>query len=100
MRANPSDNARKSRVEAWERNVEFMNKRITLVQTGLEQRVREGSRALQKEKEVRKKQDGRIRGLLEATETGGLDISMIGLVWLLSGVLVCSFSQELANVLG
>jgi hypothetical protein len=53
---------------------------------------------LYEERLLRKKEDEETRRKLELSQTGGLSISAMGLVWLLWGVILSTVSTEIAKL--
>jgi len=85
------------RVNALTRNVERMNERLIQTQKENDAELRKHSESLHQERQVREKGDDKLRQLMEAAETGGLDISLIGLVWLAVGLILSTASPEIAQ---
>jgi hypothetical protein len=52
---------------------------------------------LRKERLLREKEDEETRKKLDLSQTGGLSISAMGLVWLVSGVIMSTASTEIAK---
>ena len=96
--ANAGPNATiEARVETLEKNVKYINERIDHTQTEMDQKARAQAEALTQEKQTRGKEDQEIRAKLETTETGGLNISVMGALWLFVGVSLSSAAPELAK---
>jgi len=76
-----------ARVEALEKNVRCLNDRIDQIQVKMDQEVRAQRQALEQEQQTRTKEDHELRAMLEATETGGLHISLMGALWLFVGII-------------
>jgi len=84
------------RIEALEQNIEHINSRINQTQAEMDQNFGAQTAALEQEKQVRTEQDQYLSSKLEVTETGGINISVMGLIWLLFGVISSTISVELA----
>ena len=96
--SNPQPNANiEERVASLERNVGHLNKRIDDAFDELESTQSKQTEALEKEKQERAAEDGRIASKLETSGTGGLHISAIGALWLLIGVTLATGSVEIAR---
>jgi hypothetical protein len=84
-------------VAALAKNVEWLKEGLIAVRKDIASRAREQADALQREQQLRAEQDEKLRALLEVAETGGLQISFVGLVWLLFGLLLSSLPGEIAQ---
>jgi hypothetical protein len=84
-------------VDALTRNVENMNERLIHIQKESDAELRKHSESLRQEQQVREKGDNKLRQLMEAAETGGLDISLIGLIFLFIGLLLSTASPEISQ---
>jgi hypothetical protein len=90
---NPSLEAR---IAALERNITAIHERITDTQRELDQRFRKADEVAATERMERVAEDQKLRGMLEATATGGIHISAIGAVWLFFGVILSTAAPELS----
>jgi len=93
------DATTEGRVEALEKNVEYVNARIDQIENEIDERVRAQTEAVKQEQQARAKEDQDIRAKLETAETGGLHIPAIGAVLLFVGVILSTASAELAKCL-
>jgi len=84
------------RIEVLEQNIEHINSRINQTQAEMDQNFSAQAAALEQEKQARTEQDQYLSTKLEVTETGGINISVMGLIWLLFGVISSTISVELA----
>lgn len=85
------------RVAALTKNVEQMNGHLIRMQMESDAALRKHSASLRQEQQIREKEEKEIRKLLEDAETGGLDISFIGLIWLTVGLALSTVSPEIAQ---
>lgn len=88
------------RTTALEQNVSLIHERISQTQADIDRVEREHRERLEGEERVRAEGDAALRKLVEATETGGLDVSAVGATWLAVGVVLTSFAPELAGWFG
>ena len=101
MRGHSSVNAGpdasiEQRIDALETNLQYVQERITQTQNEADEKFRIQSDALTTEKQLRESAIRDINAKLEATETGGLHISAMGVVWLFFGVALSTVAPELA----
>lgn len=85
------------RVDALTKNVERLYRLLIQAQTDIDKELRKHSDTLSHEQETRAKDDIHLRLRLEAAETGGLHVSLIGVLWLLLGVFLSTVSGEIAQ---
>jgi hypothetical protein len=78
------------RINVLEREVKRLDREIADTRNSLHQQEADQSRALQSEQREREAKDHEISALLEKSATGGLHLSLIGVVWLLVGVFLGS----------
>lgn len=88
-----------ARIEALEKNVKLINERIDHTQNEMDQKFRSHADLLKQEEQTRGREDQAIREKLEATETGGLHISAMGVLWLFVGVTLSTAAPEIAKCL-
>jgi hypothetical protein len=93
------DSPIEARVGALTKNVEQLNERLTAAENNLDRLAREHADALRGEKQVRAEHDDALQAKLEAAETGGLYISLIGVICLFFGLLLTSVPKEIAQLL-
>jgi hypothetical protein len=82
---------------ALKRNVERLDKQVDEIRSELESITRKQSDALSEEQKARRVADHEIHKRLEAAETGGLHITLIGVIWLFVGVLLATLSLEIVR---
>jgi hypothetical protein len=87
------------RLSALESNLKDLNERHDQTRRDLNQEVRDRKSALDTERGDRIAGDDVTRRTLEAAETGGLNISVMGAVWLTLGVMLSAASIEIADLL-
>ena len=86
------------RLGAVEANLLDLNQRLVQVQQRLDDETRKITSELHEERVLRKKEDEEARKKLELSQTGGLNISAMGLVWLLWGVILSTASTEIVKL--
>ena len=86
-----------ARIQALTSNVDRLKDRISQLHNEMDTRLREHSEALRQEQGVRAKDDEHLRTRLEAAETGGLQITFAGVIWLFLGVLLATLSPEISG---
>ncbi len=91
-----ADPSLEARITALERNITAIHERITETQNELDQRLHNVYESAATEKAERAAEDEKLRGMLEATATGGIHISAMGAVWLFFGVILSTTASELA----
>ena len=93
------DDPIEKRVEALEVNLLRVKGELRDTQIDVSQRLSEQERSLKDEKTARSDSDRQIEEKMETLETGGLHISAMGLVWLMAGMPLTVFPQEIAAYL-
>jgi hypothetical protein len=93
------DASLEARTEALEKTVKLINERIDHTQNEMDQKFRSQADLLRQEEQTRTRDDQAIHEKLEASETGGLDISAIGALWLFVGVMLRTAAPEIAKCL-
>ena len=83
------------RVVALEANLRGVNERVDQVHRDLIKETFTRKEAFSNERKARENEDSQIRQKLESVETGGLHISMVGVVWLTAGLTFSTVSNEL-----
>jgi hypothetical protein len=74
-----------------------VNQRLVQVQHGLDHETRRITSELDEERRIRKEEDKETRRKLALSQTGGLSISAMGLVWLFWGIILSTASTEIAK---
>lgn len=87
------------RVRALETNLKDLDRRYDQTRGDLKQDVLDRKSAFDAERSARSAEDAVTRITLKAAQTGGLNISVMGAVWLTVGVMVSATSIEIADVL-
>lgn len=85
------------RLAAVEANLLDVNQRLVQVQHGLDHETRRITSELDEERRIRKEEDKETRRNLALSQTGGLSISAMGLVWLFWGIILSTASTEIAK---
>ena len=97
---NPGTDATiEERVKVLEDNLQDVNQRLCSIQSEIDQRFHIKDVNLKHEQDTRSKADQEIREKLEATETGGLHISAMGVLWLSVGVIMGTIPTELSRLI-
>ena len=100
MWSNPGlDATMAERIKALEENLQDVNQRLCSIQNEIDQSFRKQTEVLKHEQDTRAKADQEIREKLEATETGGLHISAMGVLWLVVGVIMSTIPTELTKLI-
>jgi len=86
-----------AQLNALTRNVERMNERLTQMQKDSDSELRKHSESLRQERQFREEGDEHLHKRLEAAETGGLHISLIGAIWIFLGLILSTVSPEIAQ---
>lgn len=85
------------RVAALEVNLLRVKEELRDTQKDVDKRFSDQEKSLKEEAEGRSESDRRIEEKLEASETGGLHISAMGLFWLMAGMPLTVFPREIAG---
>lgn len=88
-----------TRLEALEKNVTAIHERISQTQKEMDEELQKTGTALKHEEQSRQTEDNAIREKLEATGTGGVHISAMGVLWLFVGVILSTAAPEVAMLL-
>jgi hypothetical protein len=86
------------RVRVLESNYDSLDSRTQLAQEQIDQANHERREALAAERQERERQVDALTRKLVLTETGGLDLSLMGLLWLILGLVLSTASQELSRL--
>jgi hypothetical protein len=87
------------RLSAIEANLKGLDERLNQVQHRLHYETHSISSALHEERTAREEEDLKTRRKLELSQTGGLSISAVGLIWLFLGLILSTASPEIARLL-
>lgn len=88
------------RIRSIERNFELLDRTVITLQQEFDKAERSRTQAQKEERAARIAELRSLNEKLELTETGGLDISLGGLVWLAVGLILSTASPELATWFG
>jgi hypothetical protein len=95
----PGTNATlEDRVRVLESNLDGIDRRTIELQQLIDQEKHNRNESLASERQRREHEIDDVRTKLEATETGGLNISLMGLVWLCVGLILSTASLELSRL--
>jgi hypothetical protein len=94
----PTNPTLEDRIVALEANLQGVNERVDQVQREFHKEVVARDEALSSERQAREMEDTEIKQKLESVETGGLDVSMMGVVWLAIGLTFSTIPNELVCV--
>lgn len=83
---------------ALEANVGVVNERVDQVQRELHKEVAARGEAFSSERRAREEEDAKIKQKFKSVETGGLYVSMMGVVWLAAGLTFSTIPNELVCV--
>jgi len=87
------------RVTALERNLMSVNKKTVEIQNQIDAEMRTREKAFAQERTSREHADQEILQKLELTETGGLRLSLVGIIWLCCGLILSTIPNEIIRVL-
>lgn len=87
------------RVAALEKNIKNIYTHITEIKTEMNENTRAQREELSLEREQRMHNFQKLNKKLEATETGGLNISAMGALWLSIGVILSTTAAEISTFL-
>jgi len=87
------------RVEKVEKNVQELADRIEERKQEIAKGLRDHALKISAEEQARREQDDILRTTLIRSATGGLHISLMGLVWLTIGTFFSSFPTEISTLL-
>lgn len=85
------------RVRALEGNFRLLDRRLDDLDGRMEESDRQASGALTTEREERQRDVQNLNEKLALLETGGLSVSLTGLLWLMAGLVITTASQEIAR---
>ncbi len=88
-----------ARVGALTEKVEQLKGWLTAAENNIDSLTRELPDALRREQQARAEHDETLQAKLEAAETGGLHISLMGVICLFVGLLLTSVPKEIAQLL-
>jgi len=91
------DSPLESRVRALESNFRILDETVDRLQQQAEERDRLGREAIQAESQARQREVKVVSEKLALAQTGGLTLSLIGLIWLIVGLAITTLSPELAS---
>lgn len=86
------------RLAVVETNLLDLNQRLVQVQQRIHDETRKITSELHEERILREKEDEETKTKIELSQTGGLSISIMGLVWLLLGVILSTASAEIVKL--
>ena len=84
------------RVRVLEENFKSLDGRATDLQQQIDEARQVVLASLSSERELRQRDVNTLSKKLEMSETGGMDISLMGLIWLMVGLIMSTAAQELA----
>jgi hypothetical protein len=96
--ATPLSPTLEERIVALEENLRGVNERVDQVRRELHKEAVARDEAFSSERRAREKEDTEIKQKLESVETGGLYVSMMGVVWLAIGLTFSTIPNELVCV--
>lgn len=94
---NPPDASLDARITAMEENLKRVNERVDRTKDLLRQEVCNREDALNLERQAREKENQELSQKLEMSETGGLHISAMGLMWLALGLIMSTVTNEIVS---
>ncbi|HLC01928.1 MAG TPA: hypothetical protein VJK02_02740, partial [Anaerolineales bacterium] len=91
------DSPIESRVRALESNFRSLDEVVDRVQEQVDEMGRHGKQTMAEEAHARQRDIDRVNEQLAIAETGGLTLSLIGLLWLAVGLIITTASPELGR---
>lgn len=88
------------RLAALEHNLGESAKRLDRTEADINRVAQEHRERLDNESRLRAEADAANRKLVEVTQTGGLALSTAGAVWLVLGIVLGAFPEEIAGLFG
>ena len=92
------DASLEDRVRVLEANLQLLDQQSDNLQHQLDEANRQANSALAAESQSRERALDNLREKLTLTETGGLDVSLMGLIWLMVGLVITTASIELSRL--
>ena len=89
----------KARVAALENVASELQKDVDGLRAAISSQAAEHAQALAEERDTRSDEDRRLGEQLESASAGGLYLSLVGVVWLLVGVVLSTSAPEIAALL-
>ncbi len=81
-------------LRALKANLQIISDRVDKQKKIFAADVREGAQKLKDEAAARTQRDTELETLIRGAQTGGLDVSFVGLVWLAFGLVLATSSLE------
>lgn len=85
------------RLQSLERAFDYVQDFVHNVQDGLQKQIELGGAALASERADREKYIAEIRLHVNEVAVGGIQLQIVGMLWLLFGVALATWSQEIAQ---
>ena len=85
-----------ARVRVLESNFRSLDQEVESLHDQMEQATSSSKQAMDAERQARQREVGLVSEKLALAETGGLTVSLVGLIWLMGGLIITSASYELA----
>jgi hypothetical protein len=85
------------RVAQLERNVDGIEDRLDRTEDDLQRETEQRVQAITSERQAREAENKDIKQQLETFALGGLRLQTVGLVWLIAGITLATWSKELAS---
>lgn len=86
------------RLSALESNLIAVNQKTIELQNQMNGAVGNTEKALAEERNSREQTDQQIQRKLELTETGGLHLSIVGIIWLCCGLVLATMPNEIVQL--
>lgn len=87
------------RVAHLERLIDSAEDRLDRAEDDLQREVQQRVEAVTSERQAREAENKEIKQLLETFALGGLRLQTVGLVWLLAGIALATWSKEIGDLL-
>jgi predicted RNase H-like nuclease (RuvC/YqgF family) len=86
------------RIRVLESSIDTLELRVDNLQQQIDQVNREGNQGLVTERDIRERDIAELKESLETVETGGVFLSLIGLLWLSIGLIMSTASVEISRL--
>jgi hypothetical protein len=96
--AMPDDAPVGQQLRALKANLLVLSERVNKQRDKLSKAILEGADKLQEEMAARMRRDTELETLIRSAQTGGLDVSFVGLVWLAFGLVLTTSSLEVEKL--
>lgn len=86
-----------AQIKALSQNVEHLKVHMNQTEDAIDAGLRKQSDALGREEQARANSDSALQQRLELAQTGGLEITFVGVIWLAVGVILATIAPDIAQ---